>query len=48
MLYNGPWVAERLSAISEFLKRRPSAVHPTVLEMISQGHSFSACGFFRG
>jgi allophanate hydrolase len=47
MLYNGPWVAERLSAAVEFLKREPSAIHPTVLEVISKGYSFSALDFFK-
>jgi allophanate hydrolase len=47
MLYNGPWVAERLSAGAEFLKRQPSAVHPTVLEVIGKGFSFSALDFFK-
>jgi allophanate hydrolase len=47
MLYNGPWVAERLSAAAEFLQRRPSAIHPTVREVISKGFSFSASDFFQ-
>jgi allophanate hydrolase len=47
MLYNGPWVAERLSAAVEFLRREPSAIHPTVLEVISKGYSFSALDFFK-
>jgi allophanate hydrolase len=47
MLYNGPWVAERLSAALEFLQRQPSAVHPTVLEVIGKGFSFSATDFFK-
>ncbi len=47
MLYNGPWVAERLSAAADFLKRQPSAIHPTVLEVISKGFSFSASDFFK-
>jgi allophanate hydrolase len=47
MLYNGPWVAERLAAVSEFLKRQPSAVHPTVLEVIGKGLCFSAADFFK-
>ena len=47
MLYNGPWVAERLSAAVEFLRREPSAIHPTVLEVVSKGYSFSALDFFK-
>ena len=47
MLYTGPWVAERLTAITEFLELRPSAVHPTVREIIVKGRAFSACDFFK-
>ncbi len=46
MLYNGPWVAERLCAAAEFLKVHPSAIHPTVREVISRGASFSASDYF--
>jgi allophanate hydrolase len=46
MLYNGPWVAERLCAAAEFLKLHPSAMHPTVREIIGRGASFSASDFF--
>jgi allophanate hydrolase len=46
MLYNGPWVAERLCAAAEFLKLHPSAMHPTVREIIGRGASFSASEFF--
>ena len=46
MLYNGPWVAERLCAAAEFLKLHPSALHPIVREIIGTGASFSASDFF--
>lgn len=47
MLYNGPWVAERLSAAADFLKCQPSAIHPAVVEIISKGFTFSALDFFQ-
>ncbi len=47
MLYNGPWVAERLSAVADFLERRPNAIHPTVQEILGKGISFSASDFFK-
>ena len=47
MLYNGPWVAERLSSVAEFLRNQPSAIHPTVREIISRGFSFSALDYFK-
>jgi allophanate hydrolase len=47
MLYNGPWVAERLCSAAEFLKSQPSAIHPTVREIISRGFSFSALDYFK-
>jgi allophanate hydrolase len=46
MLYNGPWVAERLVAVQELRKRSPEAIHPTVQEVISKGDSFSALDTF--
>ena len=47
MLYNGPWVAERLSAVADFLARQPHAIHPTVREILGKGISFSASDFFK-
>lgn len=47
MLYDGPWVAERLSAVSDLLSRQPSAVDPTVWKIVSEGITFSACDFFK-
>jgi len=47
LLYSGPWIAERLAAVDELWQREPSAIHPTVREIIGQALSFSATDFFK-
>lgn len=47
LLYQGPWVAERLAAIEAFLKSSPDAVHPVVRGIISGGARYSAVDTFR-
>lgn len=42
MLYKGPWVAERLSAVSDMLKSDPDAVDKTVKQICEQGHQYTA------
>ena len=42
LLYAGPWVAERLAAIGDFLSRDPADVHPVVGDIIRGGAAFSA------
>ena len=46
LLYKGPWVAERLAAIKEFLAGDPEAVDPTVGAIIRGGAKFSAVDAF--
>lgn len=46
LLYEGPWVAERLAALREFFDRMPDAVHPTVREIVSGGARFTAADTF--
>jgi allophanate hydrolase len=48
LLYAGPWVAERYSAVGEFLEKRPEAMDPTVRAIISEGKRYSAVDAFRG
>ncbi|MBC8120562.1 MAG: allophanate hydrolase [Gemmatimonadaceae bacterium] len=48
LLYGGPWVAERLAAVGEFLFAHPGEIHPVVSEIISSGSRFSAVDAFRG
>ncbi len=46
LLYNGPWVAERLAAIFDFAKAQPDAIHPVVREIIFSGEKFTAVDTF--
>jgi allophanate hydrolase len=47
LLYNGPWIAERLAAVEALWQSEPSAIHPTVREIIGKALSFSATDFFQ-
>lgn len=46
LLYSGPWVAERFSAVGEFIEANPKAVNDVVGEIISEGASYSAVDTF--
>lgn len=46
LLYNGPWVAERLAALFEFAHQKPEAIHPVVREIIFSGEQFTAVDTF--
>jgi allophanate hydrolase len=46
LLYKGPWVAERLVAIREFLAGDPDTVDPTVGAIIRGGEKYSAVQTF--
>ena len=48
LLYDGPWVAERLAAVGDFAERHPGLVHPVTLQMLRSGHRFDAVDAFRG
>jgi len=48
LLYNGPWVAERLAAVEEFYLRNPDAIHPTVRAILTEATRYSATDLFRG
>lgn len=45
-LYNGPWVAERYTAIKQFLKQNPKDLDPVVHNIIKQGETISASTTF--
>jgi allophanate hydrolase len=47
LLYEGPWVAERLAAIESFLRDKPDAVFPVTRGIISRGAEASAVDAFR-
>ncbi|NSL56485.1 allophanate hydrolase [Uliginosibacterium aquaticum] len=42
LLYDGPWVAERLEATKGLLQNRPESLDPTVLTVIARGLEFDA------
>ncbi len=48
LLYEGPWVAERLAAIRPFFERHPEEVHPVVRKIIEGAASYSAADLFAG
>lgn len=48
LLYAGPWVAERLSAIESFVAEKPEALHPVVGGIIRGGEKISAAAAFHG
>ncbi|BAC88902.1 allophanate hydrolase [Gloeobacter violaceus] len=47
MLYGGPWVAERLAAVGDFLEREPESVHPVVYEIIAGGARYDAVSAYK-
>lgn len=42
LLYEGPWVSERFTAVEEFLDQHPESFFPATLEIISGGADHSA------
>jgi allophanate hydrolase len=48
MLYDGPWIAERLAAVGDFADRHPDQVHPVTLQVLRGGRRFDATDAFRG
>ncbi len=47
LLYSGPWVAERLAAITPFIDEHPEALYPVTKRIIEGGRRFSAVDTFR-
>ncbi|HSD36866.1 MAG TPA: allophanate hydrolase [Rhodocyclaceae bacterium] len=48
LLYDGPWVAERLEAAGELLTSNPDALDPAVRSIISKGLNYSAADSHKG
>jgi allophanate hydrolase len=48
LLYEGPWIAERYSAVGEFIERHAEAVDPVVRQLILGGGRISAAAAFNG
>ena len=47
LLYGGPWVAERLAAIEDFIGEKPDALHPVTRELIAGAAGYSAVDAFK-
>jgi allophanate hydrolase len=47
LLYDGPWVAERLAAIESFVADAAAAMYPITRQIISRGALYSAVDTFR-
>ena len=48
LLYEGPWVAERMAAIRVFFESHAAAMHPVVREIISGAAKYNATDLFQG
>ncbi|MFC6010234.1 allophanate hydrolase [Nocardia lasii] len=47
LLYQGPWVAERLVEFEDFLTERPDSILPVIREILDSGKRFTAVDVFR-
>lgn len=47
MLYEGPWVAERMAAVEPLFRQQPEAFHPVTARIIGSADRFSAADTFR-
>ncbi|WP_250009519.1 allophanate hydrolase [Actinoplanes sp. M2I2] len=47
LLYRGPWVAERLADLDEFLTAQPASVLPVTRAVLETGYGFTAADAFR-
>ncbi|WP_019903369.1 allophanate hydrolase [Methylobacterium sp. 77] len=48
LLYNGPWVAERLAAIAPFFAKHADALDPSVRTIVESANGYSAVDAFEG
>jgi allophanate hydrolase len=48
MLYEGAWVAERMTVVEDLMRRDPGALHPVTARIIGAADSLSAADAFRG
>lgn len=46
LLYQGPWVAERLVEFGDFLAAQPESIHPVVREILRGGQKYTAVDAF--
>lgn len=47
MLYEGPWLADRLAHLDGFLEAHPDAVHPVTRAILEGGRRYSAVELFK-
>ncbi len=47
LLYEGPWLAERVAAVGDFVEAHPDAVHPVTRTVIDGGRKLLAVDCFR-
>lgn len=47
LLYDGPWVAERMTVVADLLRDQPQALDPTVAEVIAAASRYDAADVFR-
>ena len=47
LLYSGPWVAERLVALTPFIDDHPESMLPVTRQIIARGREYSAADCFR-
>lgn len=47
LLYEGPWLAERVAAVGEFIQAHREAVHPITRKVIEGGWTPTAADYFR-
>ncbi|MEW5881343.1 MAG: allophanate hydrolase [Pseudomonadota bacterium] len=47
LLYDGPWIAERLAVVEPLLERHPEAIDPTVKAVIGRARELRAVDTFR-
>ncbi len=47
LLYEGPWVAERLAALGSFFDEQAAEMHPVTREVIAGSRRYSAADLFR-
>ena len=47
LLYEGPWVAERLLVVEKLMQTNPEALHPVTRRVIERGREYSAMDAFR-
>ena len=48
LLYQGPWVAERLAAVGSFFGEQRDAMNPVVAGIVAQGADYDAVATFNG